>query len=284
MRYTAMSAGADWLQARKGGYVTTILRPNRAKHKLEAGEAVLAPALGANSLPDLDTLEELGSLGVIDVAWVEMEHGPWTWRDLSDISRVCDLCGISSLVRVNRNDPAVIGRTLDRGIQSIVVPHISTKKQAERVIEGALYAPQGLRGVAASRQGYGVADYLQKANKEIMVVILLEDVEAIRNLEQILTVDNIDCFYVAPSDLAQSMGARYLGQPYHPDVQAVVRNAVETIVAARRSAGAMVSDENVEEWLSLGARFLRFSALPYLQEGLKRFHQKVAMVTKALGG
>ena len=93
------------------------LQVNPAKHKLEAGQPVLVPSFGANSLPDNDTLDNLGTLGIIDVAWVEMESGPWTWRDLGDIARVCELRGITSLARVNSNDAALIGRTLDLGIQ-----------------------------------------------------------------------------------------------------------------------------------------------------------------------
>jgi len=253
----------------------TELRPNRAKRKLQAGQPVLAPTMGENSIPDLDTLDRLGALGVIDVAWVDMEHGKWTWPDLSDISRVCDLWGMTSLVRVDINDPAVIGRALDRGIQSVVVPHINTKEEAERVVRGAFYAPKGRRGIAASRQGYGVANYLQNANDEIMAVVLLEEMTAIRNLREILTVDGIDCFFIAPADLAQTMGTQYLGQPLHPDVQKVVRDAIRTIVASGRSAGTFVDDTIVDDYLEMGVRFLYFSALTYLQEGLRRFQDRV---------
>jgi 4-hydroxy-2-oxoheptanedioate aldolase len=253
----------------------TALRPNRAKHRLHGGLPVLAPLLGPSSIPDLDTLDHLGSLGVIDVAWVEMEHGPWTWRELSDVSRVCDLWGITSLVRVNVNDPAVISRTLDRGIQAVLVPHVNTKEETERVVRGAYYAPIGRRGMGRSRQGYGVADYYQRANDEVMVVLLIEEVEALSNLKEMLTVDGIDCFFVAPSDLGQTMGPQYLGQPFHPDVQAAVREAISMIVSAGRSAGTLVNDATVEEYLSLGARFLRFHAITYLEEGLRQFHRRV---------
>ncbi len=251
------------------------LRPNKAKRKLQAGQPVLAPTIGENSIPDIDTIDRLGSLGLLDVAWVDMEHGQWTWRDLSDISRVCDLWGITSLVRVDINDPAVIGRALDRGIQSIVVPHVNTADEAERVVRAAFYTPKGQRGVAASRQGYGVDHYLQKANDEVMAVVLLEEVTAIRNLPDILKVKGIDCFFIAPADLAQTMGPQYLGQPLHADVQKVVRESVQMIVASGNTAGTFVDDSIVDDYLELGARFLYFSALPYLQEGLRRFRERV---------
>jgi 4-hydroxy-2-oxoheptanedioate aldolase len=259
------------------------LRPNAAKRRLLSGEPVLAPILGANSIPDLDTLDLLGASGGIDIAWVEMEHGPWTFGELSDISRTCDLWGITSLVRVDQNVPSIIGRTLDRGIQSVLVPHVNTKAEAERVVRGAYYAPKGERGVSFSRQGHGVEGYLGLANDEVMVVILIEAIEAIENLHEILSVDGIDCFFVAPSDLAQTMGPQYLGRPYHPDVQAVVRDSVRTIVAAGRSAGTAVNETTVEAYLDLGVRLLRFNALAFMQSGLQEFRRRVDALTLAKG-
>lgn len=251
------------------------LRPNRAKRKLLAGLPVLAPALGAGNVPDNDMLELLGAQGTFDVAWIEMEHGATTWRELSDIARVCDLTGLTSMVRVNLNDPAIIGRALDRGIQSVLVPHVNTREEALRLVEGAYYAPKGLRGMASPRQSYGVANYHQKVNDEIMTVALLEDIQAIRNLDQILTVEGVDVFFVGPGDLGQTMGAKYVGQSMHPDVQALVRDAVKTITAAGRVSGTIVNENNVEEYIALGARMLRQNATTYLTEGLKRFHAKV---------
>ena len=76
------------------------MRKNRAKHKLERGETVISV-----SCSDTDTVDVLGSTGVVDLIWIEMEHGSVTWSQLSDISRACDLWGMTSLVRVNNNDP-----------------------------------------------------------------------------------------------------------------------------------------------------------------------------------
>ena len=45
-----------------------------------------------------------------------------------------------------------------------------------------------------------------QANAETMVVVLIEDIVAVRNLDEILEVDHIDVFHVAFADLAQSMG------------------------------------------------------------------------------
>jgi 4-hydroxy-2-oxoheptanedioate aldolase len=253
------------------------MRPNRAKQKLRDGRAVLAPKLAADGIPDIDSLEELMAHGLFDIAWIEMEHGRWSWNDLSDISRACDLWGVTSLVRANLNEPAVIGRTLDRGIQGVLVPHVNTRADAERAVSGALYPPKGTRGMYFPRRGYGVTNFLQTANDEVLVVVLLEELHTLQhNLKDILAVPDVDVFFIGPGDLSLTMGPQYAGQLWHPDVQAVVQEAVKTIVGAGKIAGTVVNDANVDEYLRLGARMLRYTATTYLTDGLRGFQQKVS--------
>ena len=74
-------------------------------------------------------IENLGALG-FDGAWIETEHGPFDYKDLPDLTRACDLWGMTSVVRIALNLPGVIYRTLDVGAQGIVVPHVDTAEQA----------------------------------------------------------------------------------------------------------------------------------------------------------
>ena len=249
------------------------MRENRAKHKLREKKRI-AVALGG---PDhtSDMADFLGSLG-FDAVRFCMEHGQVAMADLSDMSRACDLWGMSSLVRVNANEPWLIGRTLDRGIQGVIVPHVNTRDEALRLVDGAKFAPIGHRGVAGNRQGYGVADYLQQANDETIVVAMVEDVVAIRNLADILTVDHIDVFIVARNDLAHSMG--YLGQSRHPEVEAVFDKTVAQIIAAGRTAGVQVTDSDVDKYIDMGVGYLAIHWSNWVKTGAAGF---VPKVTKA---
>jgi 4-hydroxy-2-oxoheptanedioate aldolase len=205
-----------------------------------------------------------------------MEHGAHDWGDLGDIARACDVWGVTSAVRVISNRPSEIGRALDRGMQSVFVPHVNTRAEAEAVVEAALYAPEGQRGMAFPRRSFGDPDYLRAANDEVLIGILLEDIAAFENLDDLIAVERVDCFFIGPVDLGQSMGAQYLGQPFHPDVQAVVRDGIDRIVAAGRGVGTLVDDTTVEEFMKRGVRFLRLAALPYMERGLRDFHDRVA--------
>jgi hypothetical protein len=125
------------------------------------------------------------------------------------------------------------------------------------VVEGAKFAPLGKRGMFTSRQGFGVGDYLKTANDQSLLIVLIEDIVAVNNLDAILTVDHIDVFFVAPNDLATSMG--HIGNMTHPEVQKTVDGAIAKIVQARRTAGTLVSSENVEGYTWVGVRCIMTS-------------------------
>lgn len=244
------------------------MRENTAKRKLERGERVVCIS-GLNSTHVIDFLGQFG----FDAVWIEAEHGPTDFADIPDLTRACDVWGMTSVVRVNRNNPGIIYRTFDVGAQGIVVPHVDTADEARAVVEAAKFHPIGKRGMFGSRQGYGDPDYVHKANDETLVVALIEDIKAVSNLADILTVDNIDVFFVAPSDLAQSMG--HLGGINHPDVLATIDGALEQIVAAGRTAGALVTDDNVEHYIGKGVRFMMTGWQAWVASGAAAFKAKV---------
>ncbi len=244
------------------------MRENKAKHKLQDGKRVVV-AFGDNTPAMIDFL---GSLG-FDAIRICTEHGSATWAEFSDMSRACDLWGMSSIARVADNVPWLIGRTFDLGVNGIIVPHVNTKEEALRAVDAAKFAPIGHRGVCYGRRSYGVTDYLTKANDETIVVAMLEDIVAIRNLADILTVDNIDVFVVARGDLSHSMG--YLGQPHHPEAAAVYDEAVAQIIASGRVAGVQVTDNDVDKYMDMGVQYLSTNWEKWIAAGASRLLQKV---------
>ena len=240
------------------------IRNNRAKEKLQAGGVVSVISGHMTS----EIIDSLGPLG-FDAAWIECEHGPVSWEQVSDMTRACDLWGMASVTRVNSNDAGLITRTLDRGSMGIVVPHVNTKAAAEQAMMSAKFAPLGYRGMFGGRQSFGVPDYFHTANDQTMVVVLLEEVEALQNLEEILSVDYIDVFFVAPSDLSQTMG--HIGNPGHPEVQQAIDDAIAQIVSAGRVAGTLVNDDNAAAYAEKGVQFLMTSWNAWVNRGAAEF-------------
>ena len=85
--------------------------------------------------------------------------------------------------------------------------------------------------------GFGAptTDFVKQNNQEVLVCIQIEHTEAVDNLDEILTVDGVDVFFVGPSDLSQSMG--FPGQRANPDVERVVNEVFKRIHAVGKASG-----------------------------------------------
>src|SRR3989442_10045348 len=167
------------------------IRPNRLRQTLAAGR--VATIIGGTN--DRDLIDQLGTLDV-DGIWLEGEHGGVDYADLGNLTRACDLWGKTSVVRVMDNDYATIYRTLDRGAQGIVVPHVNTRGEAEAVVEAGKFSPLGKRGMFTSRQGVGVGDHLKTANDQNPPLVLLQDIVAVQNPPDIPQVGRIHAFFL----------------------------------------------------------------------------------------
>ena len=243
------------------------IRPNRVKHKLAKGEV----AFVVSGVHDPDLIDLIGPYGA-DGFWLEGEHGPVDFENVSNMARACDLWGVTSLARIHLNEYGTIYRMLDRGVQGLVMPHVNTRAEAENFVRSAKFAPIGKRGMFTSRQGYGVPDYFKRANDETLLVILIEDIAAVRRLDDILKVDNIDVFFVAPSDLATSMGR--IGNMGHQDVQKALNGALEKIVRSGRTAGALTGSDGVGRYVDMGVRFFLTGINAWIEAGIKDFAVK----------
>ena len=244
------------------------LRPNRVKEKLAAGE--VATVVGGFTSPDdIDAFGPVAQANDIAGVWLEGEHAGVDASTLGNLTRACDLWGISPVCRINDNSQGLIYRTLDCGAQCIVVPHVNTAAEARNVVDGGKFPPIGKRGAYTSRQGHGVANYMQVADDHSVLVILIEDIIAYQNLDEILEVDEIDVFFVAPSDFAASMG--HTGDAGHPEVVETMNDAFRRIEVAGRNSGATCSESEISRYVGLGAKFLLTSVGPWLRTGAESF-------------
>ncbi|MBJ7599467.1 MAG: aldolase [Candidatus Nephthysia bennettiae] len=249
----------------------TAAERNRLKHRLAGGQLGLVS--GNYETPDM--IDLAGSLGVFDGVWIDMEHGAAGVESLADLSRAADVWGLTSLVRVAALDAAAIGLALSQGVDGVIVPHVTTRDQAELAVEAAKFPPAGRRGAAGGRRSYGrtVAEHQEQANRETLVAVMIEDAAAVENLPAILTVQQVDLLFVGRYDLAQSLG---LGSDVrHPKVVTAFDGAIESIVAAGRVAGAVVGEEELEKYLALGVRCIKTPTWQsYISAGARLFGER----------
>jgi len=248
--------------ARERAYST-----NQLKKTIEEGGVGII----ANGPNNSEMCDFLGHVG-FDAAFVDFEHGGVSWSELADITRACELWGMSSVVRVNKLDEAQILRTLDQGASAVMIPHVITFADAELAANACKYPPNGTRGVAGSRRAYGVDDYFRKSDEEVQCIALIEDFEAIENLPELTKVKGIDIFYVAPSDMAASMG--HTGNTSHPEVQEALERAIKLIIKGGGVAGTLANDSNIEKFLAMGVKCVGVPWPIWLKQSGEAFIEK----------
>ena len=124
--------------------------------------------------------------------------------------------------------PGRIMKILDAGAYGVICPMINTREEAEALVPACKYPPHGYRSFGPVRASiYGGADYAEHANETLIVMPMIETTEAVKNIDEILSVPGIDAVYVGPSDLSLSLGCSRAG----PD-RAAGRRGPEQILAA----------------------------------------------------
>jgi 4-hydroxy-2-oxoheptanedioate aldolase len=102
-----------------------------------------------------------------------------------------------------------VARFLDSGAMGIIFPHCNTKQDAKAAVSAVKYPPEGERGMGGrslSLSAMPTADYIKEANKETLVIVMIEDVVALNNLPEILAVDGLDILWVGRLDFSVSSG------------------------------------------------------------------------------
>ncbi len=140
---------------------------------------------------------------------VDLEHSVIDFFEAQQLIATIQSKGISAFVRVGKNDELIIKRMLDAGADGIIIPMIKNRADAEKAVEIINYPPIGSRGVGLARaQGYGFdfENYKSNKSKKIKIVLQIEHIEAIHNLDEILSIGSIYGTMIGPYDLSGSMG------------------------------------------------------------------------------
>lgn len=201
---------------------------NELKRRVKAGEQVYGTWITVESPIMTEMMSSLG----FDYFVIDTEHAPLDILMAQTLMQAMRPdTKTTPIVRVWWNDLVAIKRALDVGASGILVPWVNNKEEAEMAVKATRYAPDGLRGCGPRRVAMFDPDYLKTADDEIMVVVQIETREAVKNIEDICSVDGIDVTYIGPADLSASYG--HLGNMSHPDVQ----KAIDIVYDASKAAG-----------------------------------------------
>jgi 4-hydroxy-2-oxoheptanedioate aldolase len=203
-----------------------MLTENRLRKSIHGGKLALG-LVGTLPLPSM--VEMVGYAGY-DFIVLDQEQGSVGPELLEHLLRAAECAGITPLVRVPSSAPDVILRALNAGAHGVVVPRVRSAEEAQAVVRATRFHPKGNRSLADSRPtGYGrlpLPEYVARANRQLMVVLSIDDREGVAALDSIVTVDGIDLVMEGAVALSQSYGVP--GRVEHPEVQAAIRHVAMT--------------------------------------------------------
>ncbi|WP_218927421.1 HpcH/HpaI aldolase family protein [Paracoccus pantotrophus] len=197
-----------------------------------------------------------------DCLYIDLEHNSFSLETVGQISIAATALGITPVVRVPGLDPAQISRTLETGAQGIIIPHMETRADAEKVVEAAKFPPLGNRSLLGINphtlfKGGPAAEIMEKMNRETLVAGMIESMTAVENADEIAAVEGIDMLLVGTNDLCNSLGVP--GQHDH----AGVREAYAHVAATCRRHGKFLGvgglnsrPEIAKEMIGLGAHYV----------------------------
>lgn len=261
----------------------------KIKKKIADKEAVI----GANVVLSDAVVSELMGFAGCDYVWIDMEHASFTYKDTERHIMAAHSGGAAAFVRIPWNDPVMAKRVLDMGPDGIIFPLIKNAQEAKAAVESCMYPPKGIRGWNPLRANkYGCVDndwYIENVDHLIWKIMMIEQIEAVENLEEILKVDGVDAILIGPSDLSGSMGK--LLQTNSQEFQAVIDKIIktaqktETPVAIAIPTGTPASI--VREWFHRGIQIISIGQDEYilssfLKNSISDIHEALTNDNKSL--
>lgn len=234
---------------------------NNFKVKLQSNPAQIGLWV---SLGSAYAVEICASAG-FDWLLIDCEHGPNNTLTVLSQLQAMAAYPTTPVVRIPAGTAELgemlIKQYLDLGVQTLMVPMVETKEQAQHLVKAAMYptidGKGGIRGVANSRASlWGRRDeYFQTANANICLIFQVESEKGLENLTSIASTDGVDGIFIGPSDLSASMG--YIGNSSHPYVQSKIKDALAKIRTIGKAAGILATSEAVaQNYLEMGFNFV----------------------------
>ncbi len=235
-----------------------IALENPARARLEQNQVSLG--LGIRMARGVEIAKILKTAGY-DWLFLDIEHGPLTLDNVSQISVAALDAGIAPIVRVPAGEYGMATRALDGGALGIVMPHVDTAAEARELVDKLCYPPAGRRSPGGPTAHFDfkplpVGEVNAAMNASCLVVAMVETAEAIANADAIAAVPGIDVVMIGTNDLATELGIA--GDFANPKITA----AYETVMAACKKhkkhagMGGVGSEELLEKFVGMGMRFI----------------------------
>lgn len=235
------------------------------------------------TFPSTEIIEMIGALK-FDWILLDNEHGNITLDTAENCARACEINDVTPIVRPANSNPDVLSGFLDRGVHGLQIPHVTTREQARSIVAATKYHPMGNRGLfyRSRANDYGLDmpsdQYFVKANKETMVIAMIEDIEGIDNINDIASVDGIDAIFLGSGDLSQNLG--FPGQQDHPKVLELLDRAIPQVLNQKKIVGVSCPEYLLPHFVGQGVQIFHSSVQQIMLAGGRAYFEQTKKATQ----
>lgn len=226
--------------------------------KMKKGKIVCGVCVGLND----PAVSELVGMAGYDFVWIEGEHGAMGRAEMQNLMIGAHAGGAAAMIRLPYSDAALVRPIMDMGPDIIGFPFINTAEDAKKAVAACTYPPKGVRGWNPQRAGHygqiGQANYVDIADKETLKMMIIEQEEGFRNIEQIVQVEGVDMVVLGPGDLSVGMGLG--GRQDDPRIREYMDNAAAVCVKYKMPflAWPAMQKDALKAWADKGASMFGF--------------------------
>lgn len=211
-----------------------VITNARLRRRLREGETAYGLWV---TLPSASVVEIAGEIN-LDWICIDLEHGALTYREVEVLVLAANGTEMSVLVRPPSHDLEPTKRVLDLGAHGVIVPLIEDADQVRTVAGHCYYPPKGKRGIGGERNvrwGLRLAEYVERANEEVLVIPMIETRAGVEAIRDIVALDTVEAIFVGPGDMSASYG--HLGQWEGPGIAEKIARVAETARDAGVASG-----------------------------------------------
>lgn len=250
-------------------------RRARLKKKLRARETCFA---GWTSFGE-PQITEVFANAPFDFIGIDIEHGTTSFQQSQRIIAAAQAGGTLCLPRIASHSMEMIKRLLDSGADGIIVPMVENAAQVKNIVDWVKYPPLGKRSFGVNRgQNYGFDfdRYVADWNRSSVLVVQIESMEGVKNIDEILSFEEIDAVMVGPYDLSGSLGIP--GQIEHPRLKEAAQRVIDAAKQSGRGCGSQLVEfdgASIQDKLKQGYSFIVLASDVFL---LKTWTEKTARI------
>lgn len=235
------------------------MRKSKCLDKLRQGEVASCVKM---NLADPRAFE-IGALAGLDCLWTDMEHVGNDWSAVERQVFATKAHDADLLVRVAKGSYSDYIKPLELDASAIMIPHVMTRDEARDIVEKTRFHPLGRRPLDGGNAdgmycGMDLGEYIDHCNRNRMIIVQIEDPEAMDELDAIAGVEGIDMLFFGPGDFSHGLGVP--GKLDDPRLLEARRAVAEAALANGKFAGTVGSPEGMPVLLELGYRFISMGA------------------------